>query len=321
MHLAALDSLNKLACIAEAAGHGNPHLARAGYLEYGFLPAVHAADGPEGVGIRIAAGDEVVCGAQRRVHNAAGSAEYDGGSGAGTQGAVKFLLGQEHGVDVVGAHHDIQLACGDDHVDVGIAAGILHGGQSALALLGYAGHHGYHEYLVGIYAYLLGKIALCHSAEHLLRGFGGGEVIRKLGVLGLQEAHPARAAGGEHGPLVLIPVGEALYEFAALFHYGEVGGEVGIEHIVEAYAAEGRSHAPWCGELGIQAVALGPCGAHCGGHLNYGHGVLVVDGVVYLTGVVALPEGGGRTVGNALAAVGTLGILYPAVAGGIHHSP
>ena len=251
MHLAALDSLNKPACIAEAAGHGYPHLARAGYFEYGFLPAVHAADGFEGVGIRIFAGDEVVCGAQRRVHNAAGSAEYDGGSGAGTQWTVEVLLGQEHGVDVVGAHHDIQLAGGDDHIHVGIAAGVLHGGQGALALLGYAGHYGYHEYLVGVYAYLLGKVALRNGAEHLLRGFGGGEVIRKLGILGLQKAHPARAAGGKHGPLVLILMGKALYKFTAFFHYGEVGGEVGIEHIVKAHAAEGRSHAPGGGEFGI----------------------------------------------------------------------
>ena len=321
MHLAALDSLNKLARIAEAAGHGYPHLARAGYLEHGFLPAVHAADGPEGVGIRIFAGDEVVCGAQRRVHNAAGSAEYDGGSGAGTQWTVEVLLGQEHGVDVVGAHHDIQLAGGDDHIHVGIAAGVLHGGQGALALLGYAGHYGYHEYLVGVHAYLLGKVALRNGAEHLLGGFGGGKVIRKLGILGLQKAHPARAAGGKHGPLVLILMGKALYKFTAFFHYGEVGGEVGIEHIVKAHAAEGRSHAPGGGELGIEAVTLCPCGAHRGSHLNYGNDILVVYCVVYPAGVVALPYGGGGAVGYALAAVGTLGILYPAVAGYVNHRP
>ena len=60
MHLAALDSLNKLACIAEAAGHGYPHLARAGYLEYGFLPAVHAADTVECIRIWIFSGRKVV---------------------------------------------------------------------------------------------------------------------------------------------------------------------------------------------------------------------------------------------------------------------
>ena len=116
-------------------------------------------------------------------------------------------------------------------------------------------------------------------------------------------------------------MGKALYKFTAFFHYGEVGGEVGIEHIVKAHAAEGRSHAPGGGELGIEAVTLCPCGAHRGSHLNYGNDILVVYCVVYPAGVVALPYGGGGTVGYALAAVGTLGILYPAVAGYVNHRP
>ena len=34
--------------------------------------------------------------------------------------------------------------------------------------------------------------------------------------------------------LVLFPVGKTLNEFRALFHNGQVGGKVGVEHIVKA---------------------------------------------------------------------------------------
>ncbi len=71
--------------------------------------------------------------------------------------------------------------------------------------------------------------------------------------LSLQEPHPAGTAAGEHGPVIFVPVGKALDELTALLHDGQVGGEVGVEHIVEAHGLQRRHHALRRGKLGVQA--------------------------------------------------------------------
>ena len=76
-------------------------------------------------------------------------------------------------------------------------------------------------------------------------------LVGEMKELGLDEPHPAGTAGGEHGPGVLIPVGEALHKLAALRHDGQVGGEIGVEYIVKAHLLQGGDHALGGGVLGL----------------------------------------------------------------------
>ena len=159
---------------------------------------------------------------------------------------------------------------------------------------------------MGIHADLLREEALGDGAEHGLGRFCGGKVGRVFRVLGFHEAHPAGAAGGEHGPSVLIPVGEAPDELAALLHDRQVGGEIGVEHIVEAQRPEGGGHLPHRGLLPAEAQLLRPGGAHGGRHLHDGGDLRVLQSRRDLGGVVPDGEGAGGTVGDALAAEGAV---------------
>ena len=202
-----------------------------------------------------------------------------------------------------------------------VAAGVVHLRALALGLLGGAGHDGDHEHLVGVDAHLLGEIALGHRAEHLLGGLGGGEAVRIGGILALQEADPAGAAGGEHGPAVLAPVGEALDELAALLHDGEVGGEVGVEDIVKAHVLQSGDDAAGGGVLGAETPALCPGHPHGGGHLDHGGDLRVRQGLQHPAGIVPDGEGPGGAVGDALAAEGAVRVLQVAAVADGHGGP
>ena len=60
------------------------------------------------------------------------------------------------------------------------------------------------------------------------------------------------------GQRVLIPVGKALHKLAALLHDGQVGGEVGVEHIVKAHLLQGSDHALRGGVFRLQMVSTPP---------------------------------------------------------------
>ena len=316
--VAALDSLNELAGFPERAHDRDAHVARAGDVERRLLPPVHAAHGGESVRVRILARNKEVRRAQRRVHHAAGRAEDDRRAGRGAERAVELLLGQVLGFNVIRAHHNVQLARRDAHVDIGVARVVFHRRQRAFALFRHARHDRDDEQTLCVDADLFGKVALRHRAEHLLGRLGRGEIVRQFGVLGLHKANPARAAGREHRPLILILVGEALDKLAAFLHDREVGGKVGVEHIVEAQLAQRRDHALGRCELAVEPELLGPCRAHRGRDLCHGDDVRIVDRVEDETRVVALAQRRRRAVGDALAAVRALGILNAAVVRRVH---
>ena len=100
-HFSGLNGLHELTGVGQAVGHGHPDGACTGNVEGGFLPAVHAADREEGIGVGVLTGDQEIGAAQRRVHDAAGGAEDHRRAGAGAQGEVKLLLGKLRDVHMV----------------------------------------------------------------------------------------------------------------------------------------------------------------------------------------------------------------------------
>ena len=154
----------------------------------------------------------------------------------------------------------------------------------------------------------LGKVALRHGTEHLLGTLGCGEVIDEPGELPLHKPHPARAAGGEHGPGVAVPMGKAVDELAGLLHNSEVGGEIRVEYIVKADLLQGGDHPLGCGKFGVQVVVLCPGGPDRRSNLHHGDLLGVCQSVEDLAGVVPLLQGAHGTVGDALAAVGAVGV-------------
>ena len=320
LHLAGAQGLDELAGVLQAAGHGHPD-GGALNVEGGFLPAVQTPDVPEGVRRRIDPGDQVVSRAQSRFHHAAGGAEDHAGAGTHAQGRVKLLFRQGVDVDVLRADHPVDFPGGQHQIHVRIAAGVLHHRQIRLLLLGKAGHHGDAANPMGVHADEFGEVALGHRAEHLLGALGGGQILYHIRVLALQEPDPARAAGGEHGPGVLVRLCQMLQEFAALFHNGQVGGEVGVKHIPEAHPPQG-SHQPLDGGLlPGQTQALAPGGPDGGGNLHHRHQVLVAEHVEGPLGVIPLPQGPHRTVGDALAAQGAVRFPDGPAAGDVHGGP
>lgn len=312
---AALDGVEQLARVAKPADDGNLDAAGARDLEGGFaaFAKLYVAHFFKIVGVWIEAGDHVVGGAQCGIHNAAGGAENGGSAGGGAERMVEVGVWNFVNENVVGADHAGEFAGGEHDVDIGIAAGVTHWFEGTFFFFGETWHDGDHADLVRIGADGLRKVAFADGAEHLLWALGGGEVVGHFREVGFQETDPAWTAGGEHWPLVLITMGEALDKFAGFFHDGEIGGKVGVENVVEADLLEHADHF-WCGEnVAVDAELFGPGDAHGRSNLHDGDGVWIGEGVENFFGVVAFMERGGWTMGHALAAEGAVGFADGAV--------
>ena len=318
---ALLDRVHQLPGARQPADHRHPHVPRAGDVEHGLLPGLVAPDGLERVGVRVFPRHHVIRAAQRRVHHAARCAEDHRRAGARPQRAVELRLFQVGRDDAVAPEQAAHLPGRQHHVHVRIAAGVPHGGQFALRLLRGAGHDGRHEDLVGIEAHLLGKVALRHRAEHLLGRLRRRQMVRITGILGLEEPDPGGTAGGEHGPAVLPPMGEAVDELTALFHDGQVGGEVGVEDIVEADALQRRHHAAGRRLLGGHVEDLRPGRPHRRGHLDDSRHLGIGQRPEDLRGVVPDRQRPGGAVGDALAAEDAVRVLQIAVVAHVHRGP
>ena len=327
--LAFLQRVHQLTGIAQTADHRHAHLPRSGDLKGSFLPAVHTADSTEGIGIRIPAGDQIIGTAQRSVHHAAGSAEDHRRAGTGAQRTVKLCFLQHRRVDLLTPQHAVELAGGQHHIHIRIAAGVVEIGNGPFCLLGGTGHDGHHEHIVGISAGLFRKVALGYRAEHCLRRLGRRQVAGVLRKLSLHKPHPAGAAGGKHGPLVLIPVSKPLQELTSLFHNGQVSGKVGVKDIVEAHRFQGSDHALGSGKLGIQMVVLRPRGPDGRGDLHHRDLLGIRQRIPHLPGIVMLLQSAHRAMGNALSAEGAVRLTqraepayaYRRAGTGAHHIP
>ena len=155
-------------------------------------------------------------------------------------------------------------------------------------------------------------------AEHLLGRFCRREAGNVFRILRFDKAHPARAAGGEHGKPRLLDFGQTLQKFASFLHDGEVGGEIRIENVVYAHAAERRNEAFGGGKFAGKAEALAPCGAHGGRNLHHGDLFGIGERVQNLIRIVPLAQGAGGTMGNTLSAERAVRLLDDAAAGYVH---
>ena len=304
---------HQLPGVGEAADHRHGEVAHLRNGEGGLLPTLHATDGAEGIRVGIGAGDQIIGAAEGGVHHTAGGTEDHRRTGTGTQRTVEGSLLHGGGVDLLAPEHPHDLTGSQHNIHVGIVADGPHGGQGRLAFFCGAGHDGHYKDALGVHTDLLGKVALGQSAEHLLGTLGSGEIVGIIRELALQEPHPAGTAGGEHGPRVPLPMGKAVHELTALLHNGEVGGKIGIKHVVKAHLLQGGDHALRRGELRRQMVVLCPGHPDGGGHLHHGDLIGVGQSIEHLAGVIVLLQATHGTVGHALAAEGAVGLPQGAV--------
>ena len=115
-------------------------------------------------------------------------------------------------------------------------------------------------------------------------------------------------------------MGEAVQELAALFHNGQVGGEVGVKDIVKADGLQGSHHTAGGCHLLRQIECLCPGNPDGGSHLNDGGDLGIGQILDDLSGIVPSRQCAGGAVGDALAAVDTVGILQIPVQAHIHGS-
>ena len=84
-----------------------------------------------------------------------------------------------------------------------------------------------------------------------------------VGVVVLAELDPAGGAGGDQGQRAAVL--DAVDKLGALLHDGQVGGDVGVEHLVKAQAAQGGDHLALHVGADGHAEALAQGGADGGG--------------------------------------------------------
>ncbi len=95
----------------------------------------------------------------------------------------------------------------------------------------------------------------------------------------------------------------------AFLHNGQVRGEYGVKHIVNAHSLKRVHNLAYRGILWFQSDLLAPCGADCRRHLRNDDLILIGQSLPHLTGIASLPESAHRTMGNTLSAEGTVGFF------------
>ena len=203
------------------------------------LDAFHAANFLEVDAWRLRfTSDEAVGRSERRFHNTTRYAEYCSCAGIFAEQFVSGFFRKIVEVDAGGLDHASEFASRQDYIGILESRGVHVFIASNLVLLGRARHDRCDMYLRWVDTILLGPIALCESGEHLLRGLRGREVLCEVGRILLHPIRPCRAAGREKGKRSVFC--EALDELGAFFHDRHIGGEVRIEHLVEAEHAKSR---------------------------------------------------------------------------------
>ena len=302
--------------------HGDAHLGAID-IGHGFLPAVQAAHVGKEIGIGVLARHQVVGRAHGGLHHAARGAKDHTRARAKAQRRIERLLGKSVNAHVARADHAHHLAHRQRNVNVGRTVLAHHARQRALGLLGRARHNGHHKQALGLHAQHLGVVGLGDGAEHLLRRLGRGQTVDKLGVARLHKAHPARAAAREHGPAAAVALAlggltQALEQLGALLHNGEIGREIGIEHVLKANAAQRASQAFDGSLLARNAKLLAPGATHGRRNLHQYDLVRIGESIEHGLGIVTLAQGARRTMCNALAARDAIGLADRRAPAGAH---
>ena len=311
-HAAVANRVEQAGGVAQPVRHGDAYLGAID-IGHGLLPAVQAAHIGKEVGVGVLARHQVIGRAHGGLHHAARGAKDHARARAKAQRRIERLLDQRVHAHVARADHAHHLAHRQRNVHIGRAVLAHHARQRALGLLGRARHNGHHEQALGLHAQHLGVVGLGNSAEHLLRRLGRGQAVDKLRIAGLHKAHPTRAAARKHGQAAAVTLAlgggaQALEQLGALLHNGEVGREIGIEHVLKAHATQRTRQALDGGRLARNAELLAPSAAHGRRNLHQHDLVGIGESIEHGLGIVALAQCARRTMRNALAARDAIGL-------------
>ena len=278
----------KFLCVLCAGGNGNVYFYIAELIGCG-LDGIGAANIIEFELFKLGAEDNFGSSAERCFHNAAGRAEDRTCAGTDVEGLVEFFIVESFVIDTCFFDHTAELASGDRIVNVvnAFADSALSGAAYFEFLCG-AGNCGNEYDVSGIEAAFTRIVSLVHSAEHLLRRFAGGEVVREFGEVVLAVLDPTGRAGGDEGEVLAFL--HSFKEFGCFFHDGKVCGEIHVVNAVEAETLERGNHLAFGINTGFdaEAFAQGCADGRRGADRNVLGGI--VDCIPNLIGIVLFVE-------------------------------
>lgn len=259
------------------------------------------------------AGDLFVYGTQGCFHNTAGGTEDCTGTGTESKRIVKctfwqILEGQANVLDELD-----ELAGGKDNVDI-LSAVAAHFRPGGLKFLSRAGHDGDRDDIVHVDAGIFRIIGFGNSAEHAHRGFCRGKMADTVGEVFLHVVDPARTAGGHHGQGAAIL--QAIQEFGALLHDGEIGTKIRIKDLVEAQELQSRYHLSCDDGTRLHTEGIAEGYAHRGGNLDDNVFFRVLQSIEYFIRIVFFDNRTGRTDEAALTAENAIRGFHRFVEGG-----
>ena len=249
--------------------------------------------------------DNLCCGTESCLHNAAGCSKDSACARTDLKRNVKFSTLKCSEVDTCLADHSANLTGGNSNVNVRNACSRLTGSAN-LKLLSSTRNCGYEEYVLRIPTHLLCVVGLNYCAEHLLRRLTGGEVVHKLRIVVLAELDPSGRAGCDHRKCAAVL--DSAKELGCFFHDGKVSGEIHIVNAVEAELLESLNHLGLAVSTGLVAEALTDLcsyGRSCADKYVLGR---ICESFSYLIGIVSLVECANGTSNDTLSAVYARGL-------------
>ena len=268
----------------------------------GLLDAVHAANcGELDCRRLIFLRDKAVGRTESRFHNTAGDAEDRACTRVGTEQIIRLLFRKVEEVDTGSLDHAGELTRGENDIRILATRGLHVLVAGDLILLGRARHDGRDMHLVAGETVLLGPVGLGESGKHLLRGLGGREVLREVGSILLHPVRPCRAAARDERELAAV--GEALDELRSFLHDRYVGGEVRVEHLLEAEHTESGIDLARGEFARLHAKSFAESDADGRSDLNEAGLLGVAEGGPNLGGFVVLVDCSDRAVRRALTAL------------------
>ena len=118
--------------------------------------------------------------------------------------------------------------------------------------------------------------------------------------------------------LTLSGGAQALEQLGALLHNGEVGREIGIEHVLKAHAAQRASQTLDGCLLARYAEFLSPGATHGRRNLHQHDLIGIGESIEHGLGIVTLAQGARRAMRDALTARDAIGLADRRTPAGAH---
>ena len=110
------------------------------------------------------------------------------------------MLSTQQADKLAGGEHDVYI----------MSAAAAHREERCFTFLGNTGHDGDRADFLRLEAFLLCKEGFGQRTKNLLRRFRGRKVRYEVRIFFVHIAYPARAAGGEHRPAVVLRISKML---------------------------------------------------------------------------------------------------------------